>query len=495
MQSHFTAIDLTVLAFYFVAIVLVGYGFRKKSASVEGFTAANRSLPGWLTGLSILGTYVSSISFLALPGKAFASNWNSFVFSLTLPLATLIAVNLFLPFYRKSQSISAYEHLEERFGTWARCYASTCYLLTQLARMGTVMYLMALPLNVLLGWDIYWIIIITGVSVTVYTLFGGLLAVIWTDAVQTIILVFGALVCGVILVFSLPGGLSELFSVAAQHQKFSLGDFDFNLTQSSFWVVLIYGLVINLQNFGIDQNYVQRYAAAQSDAEARKSLWIGGAAYLPVSAIFFFLGTCLFVYYQAFPQQLPLAYQGPNNADKVFPWFIVTALPTGVTGLLISAIFAAAMSTVSTSLNSSSTVVLNDYFKRFVNHQASDKVSMRFLRGTTVLWGVFGTVIALAMTEVKSALDAWWNLAGIFGGGTLGLFLLGILGRSTRSGVAATSVVAGVLVIVWMTFSSSAASIPEALRSPFHNYLIIVFATATILLVGGALTMAMGKRP
>ncbi len=478
-----------------MAILGVGYGFRTKSSSVEGFTAANRSLPGWLTGLSILGTYVSSISFLALPGKAFATDWNSFVFSLSLPLATLVAIRWFLPFYRNSSSVSAYEHLEERFGVWARSYTSACYLLTQLARMGTVMYLMALPLNVLLGWDIRLIIIATGVSVTAYTFLGGLVAVIWTDAIQTIILILGALVCGAIMVFSLPGGFGELFPVAAENDKFSLGSYGLELGESTFWVVLVYGLVINLQNFGIDQNYVQRYVASSSDKEARKSLWVGGATYLPVSAIFFFLGTSLFAYYQAFPDLLPTAYQDPANADKVFPWFIVSALPAGLTGLLIAAVFAAAMSTVSTSLNSSSTIILNDYYKRFVNRSADDRTGMRFLHGTTVVWGILGTVIALAMTEVKSALDAWWSLAGIFGGGTLGLFLLGMISHRAKNAAAITGVTAGVLLIVWMTFSSKAEFLPNGLQSPFHNYLIIVFGTATILIVGGLVSLLLGKKP
>ena len=151
MPTHFTALDLVVLAGYFVATMALGFLIGRRNRSVDGHTAAGRRLPGWLTGLSILGTYVSSISFLALPGKAFASNWNSFVFSLSIPLAAWIAVRWFVPFYRRGGHISAYQHLEARFGPWARGYAGVCYLLTQLARMGTVMYLMALPLSVLLG--------------------------------------------------------------------------------------------------------------------------------------------------------------------------------------------------------------------------------------------------------------------------------------------------------------------------------------------------------
>lgn len=484
MTTHFSVLDLIVVAIYFVATMGVGVYFWSRSRSVDAFTAANHSLPGWLTGLSILGTYVSSISFLALPGKAFIDNWNPFVFSLSIPLATWIAVRWFLPFYRKGGHVSAYVHLEERFGTWARVYTSACYLLTQMARMGTVMYLMALPMSILLGWDIRTIILITGVSVTLYTFLGGIEAVIWTDAIQTVVLICGAVACAAIMVFSLPGGPGQVFDIAAANDKFSLGSYSFDLTQTTFWVVLVYGLVINLQNFGIDQNYIQRYLTAKSDAEARKSVWLGGLLYVPLSAVFFFIGTAMFAYYTTHPGTLPPEYADPAKSDYVFPYFIVTVLPSGVTGLLIASIFAAAMSTVSSSLNSSATIVLSDYYQRFLNRNATEKQNMRVLYGVTVFWGMCGTGIALAMTRVPSALDAWWTLAGIFGGGTLGLFLLGFLSRRSTNAAAITGVVAGVVVILWMTLSPRIAAVPEALRSSFDRFLIIVFGTAVILVVG-----------
>jgi SSS family solute:Na+ symporter len=483
-SAHVTTIDLIVLAAYFAATMAVGFAVTRRSRSVDGFTAADRNLPGWLTGLSILGTFVSSITFLALPAKAYASNWNPFVFSLALPLATWAALKWFLPFYRRSTYVSAYEHLEDRFGPWARTYASLCYLLTQLARMGTVMYLMALPMGVLLGWDIRTVILITGVSVTVYALTGGIVAVIYADAFQTIVLVAGAFVCAGLMLISLPGGPGQLLRVAGEHGKFSLGSLDPGLGEPTVWVVLLYGLTINLQNFGIDQNYIQRYIASKSDREARKSVWIGGLTYVPLSAAFLFIGTALFAYYEAQPGSLPAEYRDPARADFVFPWFIVSALPSGVTGLLIAAIFAAAMSTVSTSLNSSATIVLNDYYRRFVNPRATERQAMRLLRVVTILWGAAGTGAAVAMTHVRGALDAWWTLAGIFGGGTLGLFLLGFFSKKTGNRAAQAGVSAGVALILWMTLSPRAVSLPPAWRSPFHEFLIIVFGTAAVLAVG-----------
>ena len=192
LTNNFTALDWSVLLIYFLITMGIGFYFYRKSRSMEGYTAASRSLPGWVCGLSIFATYLSSISFLALPGKAFAGNWNSFVFGLSIPLATLIAVKFFLPYYRNSGEVSAYALLENRFGSWARIYASSFYILTQLARMGVVMYLMALPLSILLHKDITFIILFTGISVTIYSFIGGIVAVIWTDALQAIILMVGA---------------------------------------------------------------------------------------------------------------------------------------------------------------------------------------------------------------------------------------------------------------------------------------------------------------
>ncbi len=479
-------LDWIVLGLYFAAMLGVGLYFYRsgQSSTADGFTKADGMAPGWVVALSILATYVSSISFLALPGRAFAGNWNAFVFSLSLPVAVWIAARWFVPYYRATGEVSAYSHLETRFGPWARVYAGVCYLLTQLARMGSVMFLMALPLHLLLGWEMHWVILLTGVSVIVYTMLGGIVAVLWSDAVQAVILVAGALLCLVLLVGDLPGGPATGWEMAVAQEKFSLGSFGASLTESTFWVVLAYGLVINLQNFGIDQNYVQRYVAARSETAARRSLWTGGMLYLPVSAIFFLIGTGLFVFYSTQPHLLPADLQGKENADRILPYFILTELPPGARGLLLAAIFSAAMSTISTSLNSSATLLLTDWYKRFVRPQATDRESMRVLHAASLVWGALGTGVALAMIGVKAALDAWWTLSGIFAGGMLGLFLLGLISKRAGNPAAVTAVVAGVLVILWMSLTPGAEAWPEPLRSPFHSFMTVVVGTLVILLVG-----------
>ncbi|MFW5774162.1 MAG: sodium:solute symporter [Tangfeifania sp.] len=477
-----TVIDITIFILYLIGIVLFGSSFYRKNKTASAFTLGNNTLPGWVISMSILATFVSSISYLALPGQAFLTDWNPFVFSLSLPIASIIAVKFFVPLYRSVNSPSAYTYLERRFGPWAKTYASVMYLLTQLMRAGTILFLMALPLNVLLGWNIITIIIVTGVSVMIYSLLGGIQAVVWTDAIQAIILITGALVCIGVLMFSMPEGPGEIFHIAAENQKFSLGNFGTELTSSTFWVVLIYGLFINLQNFGIDQNYIQRYMSSRSDKEAQKSALYGGLLYVPVSALFLFIGTALFSFYQANPGLLPANVDG----DKVFPWFIVNQLPVGLTGLMIASIFAAGMSTVSTSLNSSATVILTDFFKLPPEHPETERKSMLVLYLSSFIFSVLAIFIAVAMINVQSALDAWWKLASIFSGGMLGLFLLGFLAPKVKNTAAVIGVVAGVLVIGWMSLSPMIFTEGEMVKyaSPFHSYLSIVFGTVAIFIVG-----------
>ena len=475
-------IDISIFAIYLIGIVLFGSSFYKKNKSASAFTLGNNSLPTWVLSLSILATFVSSISYLALPGQAYLTNWNAFAFSLSLPVASIIAVRFFVPLYRSVNSPSAYTYLERRFGPWAKTYASVMYLLTQLMRAGTILFLMALPLNVLMGWDITTIIVVTGLCVMIYSLLGGIQAVVWTDAIQAIILIAGAVICIGILLFSLPEGPGQLFTFAAEHEKFSLGSFGAELTSSTFWVVLIYGFFINLQNFGIDQNYIQRYMSSRSDKDAQKSALFGGLMYVPVSALFLFIGTALFSFYKANPGLLPVGVDG----DEVFPWFIVNQLPVGLTGLLISSIFAAGMSTISTSLNSSATVILVDFFKLPPGGQETERKSMLVLYLSSFIFSVIAIFIAVAMINVQSALDAWWKLASIFSGGMLGLFLLGYLAPKVKNTAAVIGVVAGVLVIGWMSLSPIIFTKGVLMKyaSPFHSYLSIVFGTVAIFIVG-----------
>jgi len=488
------AIVFFVLVFGNVAFGATFY-FRNKTTAQ--FTTGGGKIPAWVVGMSIFATFVSSISFLALPGKAYMTNWNAFVFSLSIPLASFAAVKFFVPLYRKVGNVSAYYYLELRFGTWARMYASVCYILTQLMRTGAILLLLALPVNALLGWNVKTVIIVTGLAVILYSMLGGIQAVIWTDTIQGIILIAGAVICAFYLTFSMPGGPHQLLEIASVNHKFSLGSFGPSLRDSTFWVVLIYGLFINLQNYGIDQNYVQRYMTTGSDKEAKTSALFGSLLYIPVSIVFFYIGTALFSYYTAQPDLLPDELGMPGAGDKVFPYFIATGLPAGLTGLLIAAIFSAGMSTVSTSLNSTATIVLSDYYRRYFNKEADEKSSMRVLHISSFITGILGIGIALLLISVESVLDAWWSLASIFSGGMLGLFLLGYISKTARKTDALIGVIIGVLLITWMSLTPVYFTEGKmlAFRSPFHSNLTIVFGTITIFLVGFLLSKLFCPQP
>lgn len=479
-------VDLAILLIYNVGVVAFGCWFVRRSRSSEHFMSAGRSLPGWAVGLSIFGSYVSSISFLANPGKSYDTNWNFFVFAFSLPLTAWVAVKYFVPFYRKAGEVSAYHHLEHRFGAWARTYAVVCFLLIQLTRLGTILYLLSLALQPLVGWDLKAIILVIGVLVIVYPMLGGTEGVIWTGVVQSLVLIIGPLVCLGVLLGNMPEGPSQIFRIAAAHHKFSFGSFGASVSQSTFWVVLAYGIVTNLQNFGIDQAYVQRYITARSDRDAERSVWMGALLYIPISALFFFIGTALFAFYQAQPDLLP-----PDiKPDHVFPHFIRTQLPVGLTGLVLAAICAAAMDS---NLNCCATLILRDLYERYFRCPKSERESLWVLRLSTLVFGALSIVAALAMIEVKTVLDVWWKYAGIFSGGMVGLFLLGLMGRRANNTGALAGTAAGILAIVWMTFSSQWTWLPAWLRSPFHDLLIMVVGTLTILAVGLLVSRAMRR--
>lgn len=466
-------IDYVIFFLFVGGITLFGCSFfRRSRKGKDEFTKGGGNIPAWVVGMSIFATYVSSISFLGLPGGAYVGNWNQLVFSFSIPIATCLAAKVFIPLYRSVGSVSAYRYLEDKYGYWARCYVAVCYLLTQVCRVGSILLLLALPINAMFGWDIGTVILATGIITLVFSTLGGITAVMWTDAIQGVILIVGAVICAVILTFGMPEGPSQLFSIAAEHGKFSLGSLGPSLAEPTVWVVLVYGIFMNMQNYGIDQNYIQRYLTARSTKEAVRGTLFGGLLYIPVSLVFVYIGAALFSYYTAQPDLLPAGTAG----DKVFPHFIVNGLPAGITGLVIASLFSAGISTVSTSINSSATIVFSDFYCHFSKGEKNEGTHMRVLYRSSLIVGIAGIAIGLAMMKIDGVLDAWWKLSSIFSGGMLGLFLLSLVCRKTYRAAAVTAVVLGLCVIAWM-------SLP-VFRCPIHQYLTVVFGTATIFVAG-----------
>lgn len=506
-------LDLAVILAYLIAMVLVGVYFSRKNQSSEQYSKASGRIPGWAIGLSIYATFLSSNTFLGVPGKAYGANWNAFVFSLSMPLAAWVAAKYFVPFYRSTGEVSAYTNLERRFGPWARTYAVVCFLLTQLARMGSIFFGISLTLQALTGYSMEVIMLVTGICIVIYTVMGGIEAVIWTEVVQGILKTLGALLIIWLIIKDMPGGVSKIMEIGQNDAKFSLGDFSLDFTTSTFWVVLLYGFFINLNNFGMDQNYVQRYHTASSAKEAAKSVWLCVWIYVPASFLFFVIGACLYAYYQVNPTLLePIKLQAAAESlgasassleiknfaatlkpsdygDKVMPHFMVTMIPTGLVGLIISAILSAAMSTISSGMNASATVFSEDIYKRYIQPDLSVRNNMKLLYIATVFFGVAGMGCGIAMIGVKSILDIWWTLSGIFAGGMLGLFLLGIISKKSGNTEALAATIIGIMVIIWLSLSYLLPEEYSYLKSPFHANMIIVVGTLSIFLTGRLITL------
>jgi len=505
-------IDLAVIALYMLAMVGIGFYFSRRNKNSDQFTKASGRIPGWAIGLSIYATFLSSNTFLGVPGKAFGSNWNAFVFSISMPLAAWVASKYFVPFYRSTGEISAYTHLEKRFGPWARTYAVVCFLLTQFARMGSIFFGIALSLQALTGFSMQSIMIVMGICIIIYTVLGGMEAVIWTEVVQGIIKTLGALLILFLVVKELPGGFSTIIDVATADHKTSLGSFSPDFTESTFWVVLFYGFFINLNNFGMDQNYIQRYHTAQTEKQAAKSVWLCVWIYVPASFLFFVIGTALYAFYQTQPgmidpvklqvaaerlgvaatsaeaKQLAATLSPADYGDKVLPFFMVNNIPTGLVGLIVSALLSAAMSTISSNMNASATVFTVDIYQKYFKPNITDKRKLYLLHVSTIAFGVIGLCTGLAMIGAKSLLDIWWELSGIFAGGMLGLFLLGLISRQTKNAAAITAVIIGIIVILWMTFSGKLGENYAFLKNPLHKNMIIVVGTLSIFLTGLLIT-------
>lgn len=487
-MNHLPAADLAVLIVYLLVTTGFGCWFFQRTRNADRFMEAGRSLPGWAVGLSLFGSYVSSISFLANPGMAYRGNWVHLVFSLMMPVGSIVAVLFYIPFFRAGHTVSAYAHLEDRFGLWARSYTVVCFLLLQAARFAIILFLLSKALQPLVGAPMVPLILILGFLITIYPFLGGTESVIWTGVVQGIVLLLGPLACVAVLFWKMPGGPQAIISIATAENKFSLGDpWDFSLIHVTFLQIACYGIVTHLQNLGVDQGYVQRYLTAENDAAAKRSVWVGTALFLPIATLFFFIGTCLYSYYLARPELLPAGTQ----PDDVFPHFIRTELPLGLRGLVLAALCAAAMDS---NLNSMATLYLCDIHRRLLHPRwQSEESDLLVLRLAVLAFGAVSTLVAvlLAISKVKEALNVWWDIAGIVSGGILGLFLLGWLVPRCSSRSAAVSVFAGVLLTLWLTIGNQ---LPPPLYVQIDKKWILVFATIGILAVGTFLSLLNPRR-
>ena len=443
----FSVLDWTVLGSYLLVLVLMGVYFARRENSTEDFFLAGRRIPWWAAGISIFATQLSAITFMAIPAKSYATDWTYFIQSLGIFAMAPVVAYLFLPFFRRLNVTTAYEYLEHRFSVGIRLFGSAQYLLFQFGRMAVVVYLPALALAAVTGIDIYLCILLMGVLSIIYTVLGGVEAVIWSDVLQAFILLGGAILIILACASGVDGGFSELYERASSSGRLRVANLDagWSFTQASLPVVILGGIFINLVPYASDQSVVQRYLTTRDEDSARRAIWLGGILAIPASILFFGIGSALFGFYDANPERLvPL-----SKTDQILPWFLVNEVPAGIAGLVIAGIFAAAMSSLDSSMNSSATALVTDFYRRF-KPDRSDADCLRLARALTVLLGAIGTGVALVMAtfSAQGIFDQWLQIVGLFAGGLCGLFVLGIFSRRASSGSAVVGIVVSVLVLV-----------------------------------------------
>ncbi len=411
-----------------VAVLLVtlyfGLKYAKNQKSTEAYFSAKGRVPSWAIGMSLLATLISSVTFLGYPAEGYAHNWILLVQGLMVPLVLLGTVWFIVPLYRKVIGLSTYEYFEKRFGNFARYYSSIAFVLRQFSGMGTVLYLLAVALSSMTDIHTYWIIIVVGLIIVTVNLLGGIEAVIWLDVFQGFMLFASGILCLLVIIFSVQGGLPEVWRIASENGRTGFGPYDLDFTRLTFVVMAINGMFYAIQKYGTDQTVIQRYLTARSDKSAIRASLMGILLTVPVWSLFMFIGTALFVYYQQ--QPLPDGI-GPNS---VFPYFIMSQLPVGVVGFILAAMVSAAICSLSADLNSLAAVGIEDYYKKL----RPNRVDNEYLKASRTMVAIAGLIsmgIGFIYVELgsESILGIIFTLYAIFSGGIVGIFLLGVFSR------------------------------------------------------------------
>ncbi len=488
--------DLMALIGYLLIVMAIGLYFSKKNTSTEEYFVGGRSFSGWVIGLSLVGTSISSITFLAYPGDAYKTAWLRYLPNLMLPFAIFVAAYVFLPFFRRGNTITAYEYLEDRFGPSIRVYGALTFILGQLVRISIILYLLSLLIHELTGLSSEMSIILGGLFVAIYTIVGGIDAVIWTDVLQTIVLMLGGIFCIVIIIDTLPGGLEQIMSVAYEHGKLAFAElkegelipveWSFSLQDKTGSMLLLMGLTAWLTEYSGNQNTVQRFCASKSDAEARKAMYVCAFTSLPIWAFYMFLGTALYVFFQIFPTDTATQIlDGQLKAEQILPYFINHYLPSGIAGIVIAAALAAAMSSLDSSINAISTVSIVDIYKRFSKTERSDGHYLWVAKLIAMFVSVFMIIgaILLMNAETKTLQDTATILVSIVSGGVLGIYLLGFFTNQGDSRAVWVGLLLTSLFTIW-TILAKKELLPNGWGLPFDLYYTAIIGNLLMFLTG-----------
>lgn len=450
MTGSFAAIDYVILFGYLLFILWVGIAVAKKEMKGKEFFKGDGSVPWWVTSVSLFATLLSPISFLSLAGNSYSGTWELWFAQLGLLIAVPITIYYFLPVYSKLNLDTAYEYLERRFDTKLRVIGSLLFIVYQVGRMSIIMYLPALALAAVTGISPVLIVLFMGVVATIYSAFGGIKSVLWTDFIQGVVLIGGGVFAFIMLMYFIDGGFGEVVRVGTQEAKF-FGDtpfFDLNFVNNSV-LLLIFGSGLSTAfSYVSSQDMMQRYLTTSNIKELNKMTYLNGILSIGTATLFFFIGTALFTFYTKQSAEIP-----EGNADLIFANFIVAELPAGVSGLLIAGLFAAGQSTLSTGLNSVATSWTLD-IQKIIKPNMSDEKSTKLARNVSTIVGIFSICFAIVLiyTDVGDAYS-WFNgLMGLVLGIIGGTFTLGVMTRRANAKGAICGFFATAAVAIYVSY-------------------------------------------
>ena len=448
-ETHFGLANWTVLALYLLGMLGMGIYFMRREKGADDFFKGGGRIPWWAAGISIYATMLSAITYMAIPAKAYATDWTYYPMLWMIPIVSFPVIWYYLPYFRRLKAASAYAILEERFNLATRLMASTLFCIFMVARMALVMYLPSLALTAVTGIDIYLCIILMGLVTIIYCTMGGVEAVIWGDVIQGCILVGGAIFAAIYLWTGTEGGFSGAWQLAVDNDKLRLFVWSWDYRYVTFWVAIIGGgIANNLISYTSDQTVIQRYMTTKDEKSAGRSILTNGFMSVFISVAFYFIGTGLYTFYKTHPQSLDITMQ---QGDAIFPFFMMSQMPAGIAGLLIAAIFAATMSTISSNINSLSTAFSVDFIQRF-RPSIKDSALLRVARWTCIASGLMGLGIALLMAtwNIASLLDYFNTILGLLTSGLGGLFVMAVFFPRIKGGAALTGFIIGELVVFLM---------------------------------------------
>lgn len=447
-------LDLGIILVYMVGVTLFGLRFRNRGQTLRGYFLADNAIPWWAISLSIVAAETSTLTVISVPGLAYDGNFTFLQLVFGYLIGRILVSFLFIPSYLRGHLVTAYQLMEQRFGHRLRSLTAGVFLVTRAAAEGVRVFAVAIVVRVALGGmlagmsdfqrDLAAIAVVI-VLTLIYSFEGGLRAAIWIDVLQQCVYVTGTLVGLFTILHLVPGGWSTVHSIAGAAGKFRILDFSFNpKTKYTFWSGIIGGTFLTMASHGTDQLIVQRLLAARSERQSQVALIASGLAVLVQFSLFLLIGAMLFVYYKQFP---PVA--SFTRSDTVFPVFVVGHMPRGISGLLIAAILAAAMSNLSAALNSLSSTSIVDFYLR-LRPQSTERRRIQISRAAMVTWALVLFALALVARHGGRVIEVGLSIASVAYGGLLGVFLLGVLTRSATERGAITGMVCGLALSLYL---------------------------------------------